>query len=149
MTKLAKRMAALAAIFATSGMITMGSAIVTPQTAAADSCWDHNGSLMRLVANGNQRAFYYERPSAVLRQAGVRRGTLLFNGRKQGNSYVGTARRFSKWCSAPLEYSVSGPISGNQTRVTVRGTRPVYASGCRNTGRIARDRLVFTYSHQC
>jgi len=118
-------------------------------TAAADSCWNHNGSIMRLVAQGNNRWFYYEVPRQVLRNAGVRRGTLLFNGRKNGNSYSGTSRVFSKWCNAPLQYYVQGPVSPSQTRVTIRGTRDVYGSGCRNTGRRKTDRLVFTYSHQC
>ena len=131
--------------------LTMGLAgTMTATSAFADSCWNHNGSLMRLTASGNSRWFYYENPRQVLRNAGVSRGTLLFNGTKNGNRYSGTARRFSKWCNgAPLEYYVEGPVSSSQTRVTVRGSRPVYAAGCVNTGRVKRDTLVFTYSHQC
>ena len=135
-------MVAIGAMSATATLATTGAA-------QADSCWNHNGSLMRLVAQGNNRWFYYENPRRVLRNAGVRPGTLLFNGVKRGNSYSGTSRVFSKWCNAPLEYYVQGPVSSSQTRVTIRGTRDVYASGCRNTGRQKRDTLVFTYSHQC
>ena len=51
----------------------------------ADSCWDHNGSIMRLKAQGNQRWFYYEKPRSVLYASGVRPGTLLFNGGKKGH----------------------------------------------------------------
>ncbi len=118
-------------------------------TASADSCWNHNGSLMRLKASGNQRWLYYENPRQVLRNAGVRRGTLLFNGRKSGNWYSGTARRFSKFCPGqPLEYFVEGPVRGDQLQVTVRGTRDVHKQ-CVSTGQVASDVLVFTYVRDC
>lgn len=117
--------------------------------ANADSCWNHNGSVMRLVAQGNRRWFYYEEPKRVLRNAGVRRGTLLFNGQKQGNYYIGTARRFSKFCPGdPLTYHVEGPVRRDQLKVTVEGHRPV-ANRCVDTGRNAYDRLVFTYMYKC
>jgi len=117
--------------------------------AAADSCWDHNGSLMRMKAQGANRWLSYERPRSVLRNAGVRRGTLLFNGVKNGNWYSGTARLYSKHCpDAPLEYFVEGPVRSDQLQVTVRGVRPVY-SQCQPTGRSREDVLVFTYRSDC
>lgn len=139
-------MKTLARLFALALIITpIGG--VTP--ASADSCWDHNGSLMRLEAQGNKRWFYYETPRSVLRKAGVRRGTLLFNGIKDGNWYLGTARVYSKFCpGAPLEYSVEGPVRGDQLQVTMRGRRKVF-SQCQPTGRTKSDKLVFTYSHDC
>ena len=135
--------AGLAALVLTAGTATFAT------TASADSCWNHNGSVMRLVARGNQRWFYYEEPKQVLRRAGVRRGTLLFNGRKQGDYYTGTARRFSKYCPGnPLEYHVEGPVRRDQLKVTVEGNRDVQ-SQCRATGRRAWDRLVFSYMYKC
>ena len=123
--------------------------VIAPAPAAADSCWDHNGSIMRLEAQGNQRWFTYERPRQALRRAGVRPGTLLFNGRKRGNSYTGTARVFSKFCPGePFEYRVTGPISRGQTRVTLYGEREIH-NRCQPTGRFTEDVLVFDYSHQC
>lgn len=117
--------------------------------AMADSCWDHNGSLMRLQAQGNQRWLSYEVPREVLRKTGVQRETLLFNGIKNGNWYSGTARVFSKYCpGSPLEYHVEGPVRGDQLQVTVSGTREVYQQ-CRPTGRFTTDTLVFTFSHNC
>lgn len=84
-------------------------------TARADSCWWHNGSLMRLKVQGNQRWFYYERPRSGL---AVGPGTLLFNGRKQGNWYVGTARVFSRYCpSTPLPYHVEGPVASQPVAI--------------------------------
>ena len=128
------------------GMLSITMFLGSATPSSADSCWMHNGSLMRLVARGNQRWFYYERPRSGL-AVGV--GTLLFNGRKQGNWYSGTARVFSKYCpGAPLPYRVEGPVASNQLRVTVRGSREVHRR-CRPTGRWKRDTLVFTYSHRC
>ena len=142
-TRHAARTAALAAA---AGLLTI---TLSPAPASADSCWMHNGSLMRLVAQGNERWFYYEEPRQVLAAGGVQPGTLLFNGRKVDNGYVGTARVFSKFCpGAPMEYSVKGPVEPNQTTVTLFGDRPVHEQ-CRTTGRYTTDRLVFTYSHQC
>ena len=121
----------------------------TSTTAAADSCWNHNGSVMRLVASGNQRWFYYEVPRQAMVNQGVTPGTLLFNGFKNGNTYNGTARVFSRHCpGAPLEYSVSGPVRPDQLQVTVYGTRPVM-NQCQPTGQFKTDTLVFTYMHQC
>jgi hypothetical protein len=123
--------------------------LLLPLPALADSCWVHNGSLMRLTANGNQRAFYYEAPKQGLRQAGIRPGTLLFNGSNNNGWYSGTARVFSKYCPGePLEYHVEGPVNGNQTRVIMQGTREVM-DRCQSTGAMTTDKLVFTYSHQC
>ena len=117
--------------------------------ARADSCWEHNGSLMRLKASGRQRWFVYERPRPVLRRAGVVPGTLLFDGVKKGNWYSGTARVFSKYCPAsPLEYRVEGPVRSDQLQVTLHGRRQVYER-CRPTGRWTTDTLVFTYRRQC
>ena len=114
--------------------------------AFADSCWWHNGSLMRLVAQGNNRWFYYEQPRAGL---AVGPGTLLFNGQKQGNWYVGTARVFSKYCpGSPMPYHVEGPVAPNQLKVTVQGNREVNKR-CRPTGRWTTDTLVFTYAYKC
>ncbi len=122
---------------------------VTTTAANADSCWNHNGSTMRLVAEGNRRWFYYENPKPSLRNAGVRAGTLLFNGRKDGNYYLGTARRFSKFCPGnPYEYHVEGPVRRDQLKVTVEGEREVH-NRCRGTGRRSWDTLVFTYIGKC
>ncbi len=133
----------------TTVVITSICIVAMPNYSKADSCWDHNGSLMRLQANGNDRWLYYENPRAVLRQAGVYTGTLLFEGRKSGNWYSGEARVFSKYCPGdPLIYDVQGPVRADQLHVTVRGTREVYKK-CQPTGQFVEDTLIFTYSHDC
>ena len=123
--------------------------VMSAGAGAADSCWDHNGSLMRLKAQGAERYFYYEDPRPALRSAGVRRGTLLFNGTTNGGRYSGLARVFSSACPGePLEYWVEGPVAANQTTVRMIGTRET-SEKCQSTGRVVTDELVFTYSHQC
>jgi hypothetical protein len=130
-------------------LLALGLAFGAGLPAAADSCWMHNGSLMRLQADGAARWFSYETPRAGIAAVGVRRGTLLFNGRNDGGWYSGLARVFSSACPGePLEYYVEGPVSDGQRRVTLRGTREVHRN-CQPTGDIASDVLVFTYSHQC
>ena len=101
---------------------------------------------MRLKANGQNRWFYYEHPRPGL---SVGPGTLLFNGRNQGGYYSGNARVFSRFNPGnPLQYHVEGPVSNNQTRVTMRGTREVWRGG-QPTGQYKTDTLVFTYQYQC
>nr|WP_321445823.1 hypothetical protein [uncultured Cohaesibacter sp.] len=124
----------------------LSAGLLPTSQAFADSCWWHNGSLMRLVAQGNNRWFYYEQPRAGL---AVGPGTLLFNGQKQGNWYAGTARVFSKYCpGSPMPYHVEGPVAPNQLKVTVQGNREVNKR-CRPTGRWTTDTLVFTYAYKC
>ncbi|TYC54069.1 hypothetical protein FMN50_13090 [Rhodobacterales bacterium] len=123
--------------------------ILPAGNALADSCWMHNGSVMRLEADGNQRWLSYEVPRDALRSAGVVQGTLLFNGVMEGNRYKGTARVFSKFCPGqPLEYRAEGPVRSDQLKVTLSGRREIYRR-CRPTGKFTTDTLVFTYSHAC
>jgi hypothetical protein len=126
--------------FVFAGIIIILSACV----AHADSFWNHNGSIMRLVANGSQRAFYYELPRNGIQEQGVGHGTLLFDGFREGNHYYGTARRFRSDCEEPLRYNVEGFVNGER-QVILTGVYPVYSTGCRATGRYKRDQLVFDY----
>jgi len=153
LAKFSKRLvrSGLAAALVLTGGITAVTALGASTAAHADSCWNHNGSLMRLKSSGNQRWMYYERPRSVLRNAGVRRGTLLFNGTNSGDYYSGTARRFSKFCRGnPLTYRVEGPVSrpNGQIVITIEGQRPVH-NRCRPTGRTNYDVLRFTYAYDC
>jgi hypothetical protein len=106
-------------------------------TASADSCWTHNGSLMRLEASGINRTFYYEVPRPGIWARGAASGTELFTGTTTGQFYVGTARVFTPY--GEREYQVSGPVAPNQRQVRLYG----------QTGVTTLDTLVFNYSHQC
>ena len=145
--QIAIMMRTASAVAAATLTITAGGAF-TSTAAFADSCWNHNGSLMRIIpGGGGRRTIVYERPRQVLRNAGVRSGTVLFTGRYNGSRYNGTARRFSKFCvGSPQTYGVAGPA--NNSRIVLRGSRDKNRR-CQNTGRIVRDRLVFTFSHAC
>ncbi|MCP2040630.1 hypothetical protein L1281_001213 [Neisseria sp. HSC-16F19] len=126
-------------------LLLMG-ALTVATAAWADSFWLHNGSLMRLQADGNYRVFSYEEPSARMRSAGVTPGTILFEGERRGNRYYGQARVFSRYCAGELVYDVQGTVVTEQ-KVVMTGTRPRYnTQTCRPNGRVT-DRLVFTYQY--
>jgi hypothetical protein len=104
--------------------------------------WRHNESTMRLIASGASRQFLYEAPRDGLREVGVTKGTLLFKGRKDGNSYSGTAYVFTRCGSLP--YAVSGPVSADHRKVTMQGRMPIPGSGCSSAG-YRDDTLMFTF----
>src|SRR5215469_8352998 len=52
----------------------------TQTTPPERTIWDHNGSVMYLVANGSSRDVYYQRPRQGMLDAGARPGSLLFRG---------------------------------------------------------------------
>lgn len=131
-------------VVALAGFMSAGG--VSP--ASADSCWDHNGSLMRIVpGGGGRRTIEYENAWKNWHApAGVFPGTILFNGTFQNGRYSGTARRFSKGCpNNPQTYHVSGPA--NSQRITLRGK--YNTGGCAMNGQLKNDTLVFTFKHAC
>ncbi len=109
------------------------------------SYWDHNNSLMYLVADGAVRRFRYENPRREISDRGVRQGTLLFDGVKQGNYYVGQARRFRAGCPA-ISYPVSGPISDDSRTVTLYGKFRRLDEYCRQVGDLVDDVLMFRFN---
>ena len=105
--------------------------------------WDHNGSRMALETGpGDRIRIWYWDPRSGLQRIGLRRGVLLFDGRRRGDAISGTARIFKAGCGAYL-YPVSGSYSSRGNRVLMTGTRPVVESNCRVTGS-APDELIFT-----
>ncbi|MBK9082947.1 MAG: hypothetical protein IPL88_13145 [Rhizobiales bacterium] len=117
--------------------------------ALADSCWTHNGSLMRLGANGEKRAFAYEVPRKGLADIGVKPGDTVFWGATDGKTYSGQAKVFSTECPGEAtSYAVSGPVLDGGTRVVLSGQRRLYRA-CAPTGEFVADTLVFVYARQC
>jgi hypothetical protein len=117
--------------------------VLLTATAQADSLWDHNGSTMRLKAQGASRFFFYETPRKAMADQGVRRGTLFFDGARDGSFYSGTARAFQLRCDAPMEFHITGSVV-NEHLIVLEGERPVFRN-CRPTGQMKHDSLVFTY----
>lgn len=108
---------------------------------AADSVWEHNGSTLQLREEGTLRSFRYSNPRAELQKAGVDDGTVLFEGKKIGNRFSGTAYRFSKGCGA-VGYEVEGTVSPTVGALTLSGRAPRRNSKCEVVGHFT-DQLVF------
>ena len=109
---------------------------------AGQSIWNHNGSQMLLQSNGSNRtiSYLYPRPGISAQP-----GQVVFQGRRIGNRYVGTAYTFRRGCQ-PAAYRVSGRL-GSETRIVLRGAAP-RRSGCQVIGysnRSGNARLVFSY----
>jgi hypothetical protein len=100
---------------------------------AADSIWEHNGSTLQLREEGAVRSFSYSKPRAELQKAGVEDGTVLFEGKKTGNRFSGTAYRFSKGCG-PIGYKVEGTVSQTARDLTLSGRAPKRNSKCEVVG---------------
>jgi hypothetical protein len=101
--------------------------------------WHHNRSTVRLRADGTSRTFYYEEPRVEMEQRGVRKGTLLFQGKRVNDFYVGTAYVFTANCG-PRAYSVRGPVSDRM--ITMTGRAPRFDTQCNQIGDI-EDHLSF------
>lgn len=114
--------------------------VAIPDTVKS-SRWSHNGSTVVLYAEGERRAFYYDRPRAGMIEAGARRGRLLFKGEIVGERYVGLAYVFSRKCG-PRSYPVDGPILDEHARVVLKGKAPRVDETCKVTGHID-DELEF------
>jgi hypothetical protein len=106
----------------------VGVACAVAQTQA--SLWELNGSSVSLAASGSGRKFYYENPRPGLVDVGVRPGTLLFEGRRNGNQYAGRAYVFSKYCGA-IGYDVTGSVAADDRSVTLYGSAPLVDQSCR------------------
>ncbi len=105
------------------------------QAKAQSTIWDHNGSLMRLEETGKKRRFIYEQPRENLRSAGVKKGTVLFDGeQKTDGRLAGYAKLFRKGCD-PVDYFVEGPFEADKGEILLQGQVPIYSgNGCKITG---------------
>lgn len=109
---------------------------------SGEDTWDHNGSMMRLDAQGTHRRFIYETPRPGLTDVGVGKGTVLFDGETNGRSYSGVAYLFNGRCGS-RQYLVSGPILDGGEKVVVRGRATRLNDNCRVAGSYW-DTLTFT-----
>ena len=124
-------------------MVSVALALSLPPSAygTTPTFWDHNGSIVYLVADGARREFYYQEPRPGIRDAGARPGSLLFSGRAIGMRYFGIAYIFSSQCGK-YPYEVSGPILDDYHRVILNGQAPRVGADCRVRGYYP-DRLEF------
>jgi hypothetical protein len=97
--------------------------------ASRPTYWDFNESVFSLVAKGQDRKFYYHAPREGLTAVGVTRGTLFFDGSRNGKKYSGNAYVFSKPCG-PASYAVTGTVSDDEREVVLSGQAPRRNARC-------------------
>jgi hypothetical protein len=106
----------------------------TPSATTAErTFWDHNGSVMYLVANGASREFYYQKPRPGMLEAGAHPDSLLFRGQINDGHFSGTAFLFNANCGQ-VPFAVKGPISDNGAKVVLTGQAPRIGRNCQASG---------------
>jgi hypothetical protein len=101
-----------------------------PSPSPPPTLWDHNGSVVYLVANGSSREFYYQKPRPGLAEVGARPGSLLFRGQINDGQYSGTAYIFNPRCG-PIPFQVKGRVLDNDDRIVFTGQAPRVGRNCR------------------
>jgi hypothetical protein len=111
------------------------SAASSPAQSANGSLWDHNGSKMTWQEDGEKRKFVYTEPKEGLDKAGIRPGTVLFEGkRKPDGRLAGMAKIFRGGCN-PVDYFVEGTYEQRKGQIVLQGQAPVYGEkGCEVSG---------------
>jgi hypothetical protein len=102
----------------------------TQTTSVEPTIWDHNGSVVYLVANGQSREFHYQKPRAGMLEVGARPGSLLFRGEIDNGQNFGTAYIFSPHCGQ-IPFQVKGPISDSDELIMLTGQAPRLGRNCR------------------
>jgi hypothetical protein len=102
-------------------------------TTAERTFWDHNGSVMYLVANGSSRKFYYQKPRPGMLEAGAHPDSLLFRGQIDNGQFSGTAYLFNAHCGQ-VPFEVKGPVLDNGGRVALTGQAPRVGRNCQASG---------------
>lgn len=133
------------ALLAALGMVAGAAA---PSYAAEGGIWDHNGSKMTLEVNGEKRKLVYREPREGLDKAGIKPGTMLFNGERKANGRLaGFAKIFKATCN-PIDYFVEGTFDERKGEIVLQGQAPVYSGqGCEVSGYSddsPASRLTFT-----
>lgn len=127
-----------------AGLVVFCALLPLGANAAERSVWTHNGSLTYLVADGTERVFRYLEPRPGMVAAGAVRDAVLFQGRIEGNRYVGTATMFHPKCGM-FTYAVSGTVRNDDRRVVLNGEAPRIGRDCRLQG-TRPDTLTFDYA---
>ena len=97
------------------------------------SLWDHNGSLMYLVANGSSREIYYQKPRPGMLEAGAHPDSLLFKGEINDGQISGIAYIFNAQCGQ-VPFHVKGPVLDNGGKIALTGQAPRVGRNCQTNG---------------
>jgi hypothetical protein len=100
---------------------------------AERSLWDHNGSIMYLVAIGASRELHYQKPRPGMLEAGAHPDDVLFKGEINDGQISGTAYIFNAQCGQ-VPFHVKGPILDNGGRIMLTGQAPRIGRNCQTYG---------------
>jgi hypothetical protein len=100
-----------------------------PDASSERTMWDHNGSMMYLIANGSSREFFYEKPRPGMAEAGAKTGSLLFRGELSNGQYSGTAYVFNLLCGQ-LPFQAKGAVPDDGKRIVLTGQAPRVGRNC-------------------
>jgi len=95
--------------------------------------WDHNGSIMYLVANESSREFYYQKPRPGMLEAGAHPDALLFKGQINDGQISGVAYIFNAQCGQ-VPFHVKGPVLDNGGKIVLTGQAPRVGRNCQTNG---------------
>lgn len=121
-------MRSLAKLAAVSAFGVAGAMLTVPAIAAN---WMYNGSKVSLEENGQKRRIVVVEPGSALSRAGIKRGTVLFEGESKTKGRLsGYAKLFKTDCE-PLDYFVEGTVDGAKGEMVLQGQAPIFAkNGC-------------------
>jgi hypothetical protein len=95
--------------------------------------WDHNGSIMYLVASGSSRELHYQKPRPGMLEAGAHPDDVLFKGEINGGQFSGIAYIFNAQCGQ-VPFHVKGPMLDNGGRIVLTGQAPHVGRNCQTLG---------------
>jgi hypothetical protein len=104
--------------------------------------WSFDGSILKMVAEGRLRKFFYLQPGPEAEAAGVQRGDLLLEGNVSDQRITGTVYSHGGRCGR-IPYRVDGTIRDNNRRLELQGQKPQVDGGCKVVGTVL-DALTFT-----
>ena len=100
---------------------------------AERTLWDHNGSIMYLIAIGSSRELHYQKPRPGMLEAGAHPDDVLFTGEINDGQISGTAYIFNAQCGQ-VPFHVKGPILDNGGRIVLTGQAPRIGRNCQTFG---------------
>jgi TIR domain len=109
------------------------------------SYWEVDKSIVYQEATADERQLFYVEPSAEMRARGIEPGTLMFEGRKAGDSYTGKVYAYAPGCD-PVSYEVSGPILDGP-KIELIGKAPRIDHACRKLD-VEDARLVVKFKER-
>lgn len=102
------------------------------ENAKVSSYWQYGSSEVGLIAEGASRRFLYTKPDLNVPHP-ARAGDMIFDGRKEGENYVGKARLPGDTCGDDT-FEVNGPIANEGKTVNLTGSRNRHGAECSTSG---------------